>query len=257
MIDDGAGTLRQIGAGASSVAWSPDGARIASFDAQTGQLRVIDVATGRVSLLGTWDGMALRPWSPDASHLPVFGTQAGTPVLNNLSLRAGTSRAIGPADGSWPDAAWSPDGRLVALVKGGRLSAAPPDGSSAPWPVSPAGQNVIGLAWSVDGSRLAYTTSATGQIYDAHDLWVVGRDGADRRQIATLGAGAFVGPATWAGDGSALVIAVRTDIGSNRHYQVTLVRLDGSSPVVLSDFVGDGPTTSIVDCPLAWNEQAK
>jgi Tol biopolymer transport system component len=84
--------------------------------------------------------------------------------------------------------AWAADGRLAVLGGGNRLAIAfPATGATIPLPGlrSPIGA-APGLAWSPDGTRLAFTAADAN---DVSDVWVVNADGSGLTRV-THGLGA-------------------------------------------------------------------
>ncbi|MDP3045889.1 MAG: hypothetical protein Q8O07_00215, partial [Chloroflexota bacterium] len=69
---------------------------------------------------------------------------------------------------------WSPRGQDVALLDRGHLLVAKV--GAAPRQIVP-WEDVVSFSWSPDGDRLAVGRSN-------HEIWLVGRDGADPRKLA-------------------------------------------------------------------------
>src|SRR5689334_4540687 len=169
------------------------------------------------------------------------------PMTERRSVAAPGLPAIAGAPGAWCPAL-SPAGDRVAYVtdRSGvpRLEVAPLDGG-APRVVSGPGEEVVSVAWSPDGARLAYLVSPGGSI--CAELHVVGPDGGDSRVVAgqdpraTVFAGGWTRPDTYAcsiapGNGpDADVVLVDTATGALRtlatggFLSVTAVSADGRS----------------------------
>ncbi len=153
---------------------------------------------------------------------------------------------IAGAPGAWCPAL-SPEGDRVAYVtdRSGspRLEVAPLDGSTVPVLVSAPDQEVVSVAWSPDGGRLAYLVSPGGSI--CAELHVVRPDGTGSRLLAgqdpraTVFAGGWTGPDHYVcsiapGDGpDADVVLVDVHTGEQRtlarggFLSVTAVSADG------------------------------
>jgi dipeptidyl aminopeptidase/acylaminoacyl peptidase len=122
------------------------------------------------------------------------------PELLSGDVRAAIG-AIAAAPGAWCPAL-SPEGDRVAYVtdRSGtpRLEVAAVDGAAPPMVVSGLDQEVVSVAWSPDGGRLAYLVSPGGSI--CAELHVVRPDGSDPRLLvgedprATVFAGGWTGP---------------------------------------------------------------
>jgi hypothetical protein len=109
----------------------------------------------------------------------------------------------------WP--AFSPDGTKIAYFHGGgdhshSLRVMNADGTSPrvlfgpKQRPNPAASHVYGLAWSPDGSRLAFDADGTG----AKGIWVIGADGSQLTRVIPDG----MSP-SWSPDGSRIAYAHR------------------------------------------------
>ncbi len=145
---------------ACSLAWAPDGVRLAY--STPSQVVVVNTETGAtevVSLDVALDGP--MDWSRDGRQLVVSTTFSS----KLLDTRTGTEREIGGRKPPTGDGRWSPDGERIALARFG------------PWPLSkrtrrfivladPDGRNTeqvtrgaldSGPAWSSDGKRIYFS----------------------------------------------------------------------------------------------------
>jgi Tol biopolymer transport system component len=101
-------------------------------------------------------------WSPDGRELLIIHTTSdygGAEALEALNVTTGRSRPLWRAT-TLGDAAWSPDGRYIAVEWDGKVSILSPHGEivrslGEEVPTGAASQG--SLAWSADSSRLAVT----------------------------------------------------------------------------------------------------
>lgn len=174
-----------------SIAWSPDGGRIALM--VRGQLQLIDPDGGNRQVLHQFAGYVTQPtWSPDG--LRIAGVEGDTSVPDrgrglfaidrdgsNLTPLIGPFQGIGTFD-----PAWSPDGNSIAYLGSTEHETCPRPsaqgtcqddwqlhamllelGGSAPRALDEAGVCdclgfMPGLTWSPDGTRLALVIPSDG-----------------------------------------------------------------------------------------------
>ena len=171
---------------------------------------------GRTVLLTKHGSGYNAAWSPDGTRIAFEGGPVpGHPAFRRILVVGADGRGARLLPGWAVDGgffsgnlAWSPDGREVVFA--GRTASdrrhglyrVAADGSTAPRRLA------IGAAvkypsqptWSPDGTRLAFSDSASGSI---GDLFVMNADGTDVRRVAVGGTGPV-----WSPDGS--MLAFRT-----------------------------------------------
>jgi Tol biopolymer transport system component len=178
--------------------WSPTGAELATM-MPPDTLRTIDVVTGEttdlgpaVADLGGWGRTQGWAWSPDGTHL-VFASSEGDGSLYSVDVRSGERSLLARL----PDVAppirinkilWSPDGAHIAVQLGegderGRLFVMDADGSDIRMMADD--NNSLGVAWSPDGTRLAFGTAAEFSVR----IRVARADGTVPAEIGAIGRG--------------------------------------------------------------------
>ena len=181
--------------GCSRPAWSPTGGTIA-FDADWGQspgvthLYLIPEDGGAPQLLysGT-DGVSYASWSPDGKRIAFNLHREISADLVVMDAVPGSEPTVLSNHGQEATAnpEWSPDGKMIAyLVVTSRLPV-----TKAIYLVDAEGggprllldleANLLGLAWSPDGSELAFGSNHGGD----YDIWAVPVDGGEMRRLTT------------------------------------------------------------------------
>jgi WD40-like Beta Propeller Repeat len=137
------------------VRWSPDGALIAYVDGSGINLMSPDGTNDRVLVRGV-SPCELR-WSPDGRSLAFSAPSEGCPADQSAGIR---------------------DARVVDVATGAQRPLASPV----------AGQQILDLAWSADGQRIAIVVGPglqCGVDPSPRSLWIVNRDGSGARQLLT------------------------------------------------------------------------
>jgi Tol biopolymer transport system component len=242
------GALRRLApvSGYSRWAWSPTGDHLVL--ARGRDVTLFDAATGRQTDLGTaigtnpyWgDVVHALAWSPDGSRI-VYDGGPGSGSVYSIDVETGEhSLLVGePAGaGAISDIDWSPDGAHLAIAYYARrtwtrqsLYLTNADGSRlrlvAEGPE-------VGMAWSPDGTRLAYTTISGQGPRDAWQAWTVSVDGSAPSLVASqccVSGGVGV---VWSPDGSQIAFETESEAGRTLPPAVRLDHL-----VVNADGIGD------------------
>ena len=101
--------------------WSPDGSRLAIYDAVTDGVRVLELASGQETILPTATGQ-FGGWSPDGSQMFYTaiedegqGPRSVVKLANFATGEVTTLLSSGTFDAFYNVPAWAPDGRYIAL----------------------------------------------------------------------------------------------------------------------------------------------
>jgi Tol biopolymer transport system component len=211
VMDVSTGTSEQLlqcgsGPDACSVAWSPDGSRIAVTHGNL--LELIDPATGRVTVLEDFRQLAFQPtWSPDSTRIAVSLQDAEFTAVD----RDGTGRTTLSRRPDIGDASpiWSPDGSTFAYIAA--TEAQCPEASSADECAGQYDATIMLL-------RLATNSTET-----------LGAGGRCR----CVGVGSSLG---WSPDGTRLVLVLPPlEGGPTADFGLFVMDVDGSDLRLLSD----------------------
>ena len=178
-----------------SVAWSPDGALIAS-STWFRSVQVWGARSGQsLMTVGRPDMVRAIAWSPDSTRLAVAAgksVQIWEVATGRLLLTYSGHRALVEA------VAWSPDG--LRLASGGYQSVQIWEAATGRF-VLPCGsptEFLAEVAWSPDGSRIAWASyDQTVQVWDAH---------TGRRQFIYAGYPHIIEAARWSPDGKRIAL---------------------------------------------------
>ncbi len=141
---------------------SPDGSRLLYFEGgrRGASLRVVgtDGSDPRV-LVREVSGVAEAAWAPDGGEIAL--SNAGRDRRTHLYVvpaAGGRPRRIVDAETITAKPAWTPDGRWITYSTfAGEIRSVRPDGSGDRLLARFPGKEVRGLAWSPDGTHLAYS----------------------------------------------------------------------------------------------------
>ena len=201
---DGSGLRRLTTDGENrSPAWSPDGRRIAfvrrsgpAIDG--GDVWLMDADGSNLAQLTRDGGYNSVTWSPDGARLAVSDNGIYYSSVWVIGANGG-ARTLVATDAA--DPAWSPDGQRIAFVRVSgddcclAVWVTNADGTDARPLTAPDGSIFWGIAWSPDGSSVAYS--------DARRLRLVNVDGSDNREVASS---VEMQGADWSPDGKWLAV---------------------------------------------------
>lgn len=168
LIEVGTGRLLKLGTG-SLVAWSPDSKLVAVADTRPdrpdARLRLISVPSGseKVVELSETGSINLLRWSPDGTRFAFTLSRNGRdpgPSLSVVTVATATAKQL--VKGSVGEIAWTPDSTGIAAIMmddiGGSIVTMDAADGKVTKTVLTGGDATCqrGLAWSPDGTRLAY-----------------------------------------------------------------------------------------------------
>jgi Tol biopolymer transport system component len=240
--------------GLTPIAWSRDGSRLllrtAGLNAVNGDLCVVNADGSQTRL--TSDGVSREgSFSPDGKEVVISRQDDGLYVVD---AKGGALRLIAKSHGAWwlESPVWSPDGSRIAYAVYEELG---PEGTTYEiWTVNSDGTDprqlvdlgacgtpggcTGGLAWSPDGSMLAFHSQRGWLAHYPTDrlpnqeIFVVHADGSGLRRISDDGA-----QPSWSPDGS----------------RIACVRNNGDLVTMAADGSSVIPVEGVAARRLAWN----
>jgi len=230
----------------SAFAWSPDATRIVftSLDprSKATALKVVRLADHRVTTLIGWtDGRSPGnpTWSPDGKRI-AFDMYFYDGVEEHSSIMVmqanGTQVQQLRASGYDFDPDWSPDGRWIAFISMpnlndlGTLYVMNADGTN-PTPLTDGLWVTSRLAWSPDGTRIAFTGYCTegGVTSGLSDIFMIAAGGEARTPLAAPGGAGPNQIGDWSPDGRQFVYEQTYGHGSF----LAVINVDGSGYSIL------------------------
>lgn len=191
-------------------AWSPDGKWVAFLSDRGKQTDVWVVpSTGGPEIRVTDDASVeeLMQWLPDSRLAFLTGRGQGT--IWSMSLSDTAARQLTPDSMVAGAPILSPDGARIAFIiqrpGGDRDIAVMPAGGGPIRIVLSGGLSADPIAWSPDGTRLAFQSDRGG----SRDIWVADVATGELHRL-TNWTGEESGP-QWSGDGSAIYFAADSD----------------------------------------------
>jgi serine/threonine protein kinase len=157
--------------------WSPDGKSITFNDypkpGQPRAVKVLDLATRKISIMPGSEGYYVGEWSPDGKYMIAVAQNPSRLVL--YTVKSGTWRDIRKFDGAWGWCVWSDDSKSVYVqmptaapgVEPGFYRLGIPDGS---WKLI---NTLDGLVVSSDSLELFFALTSDGRLAMMSDTSVV------------------------------------------------------------------------------------
>ncbi len=210
--------------------WSADGRSITymAHEEENAGVYVLDIETGEAKrVIPGFEG-AIPSWSPDGRQMVLTDTDAGAIVIVDLESGEITPVPHEAERGSY--ATWSKAGPHLVFEGPGGIFRTDTDGkntkklSNTPdaneWP-----------SFSRDGTLVAYGSGGD----EEKNLWIVGADGTDARQLSK---GLQFGDAypAWSPDGTTILLTASAD-GKTGIYEINVK--DGSTKRLLDGMMAD------------------
>ena len=228
-------------------AWSPDGSSLLVLrevprgeDAFSHRDLYVLNADGNWNRLTHANGYITGgSFSPDGTEVVYAVWRTSGNAIYVVDLEGGTPRLVRDALAIPYEPAFSPDGSQIAYFDGSgdhgnSLHVMNADGSDVRVLTGPDYGHIDELAWSPDGSRLAFSLQYGG------GLFVVGVDGSGLTELVPYGENA-----AWSPDGSRISYQVRNGVTENGCWgcelgTLQIVTLDGGD-VLEFGYAGSGP----------------
>jgi hypothetical protein len=218
-----------------TAAWSPAGSMVATAEAGGAETMLWDASTGVVRVRLPHAEKAL--WSPSGTQVLTYGICGSLYVWDVRSAAKVVELRQGPGHGN-SEAAWSPDGELVACSGGTEVRLWNPATAHLVASLTGHGADVLRLRWSPDGRTLLVVTF-TESVVVLHRVW----DGA-RVRLHAFGPSllAYTPAGLHCGDAAAIDhVRVRIEGGASGPETLPAHEIDPQllCPTLLTDFFSE------------------
>ncbi|MBE6452674.1 MAG: Tol-Pal system protein TolB [Alphaproteobacteria bacterium] len=194
-----------------------------SYSGDTPRVYVLDIETGKQTLLGNFPGMTFAPrFSPDSSKVILSYANRGKTNIYEMDLQTKTSKQLTKSNAIDTSPSYSPDGSKIVFNsdRGGnqQLYVMNADGSDV-HRISFGSGRYATPVWSPRGDYIAFTKMAGGQFY----IGVMYPDGTGERLLAS---GYLVEGPTWSPNGRVLMYFRQDEGKRNATAPVKLYSID-------------------------------
>jgi TolB protein len=171
-------------------AWSPDGSKLAVIHG--GDIWITSAEEGKpVRITNTPEHEIWLVWSPNGEMIAYMFLRGEEPILHIISVSGSEAAKILDTSAGRDKYAWSPDGKEIAVVSKGVISAIPIAGGKAREILDLREQDFVddgalgmGLSWLPDGKHLAFDSlKATGDFERAR-IFMVPAEGGKVTELA-------------------------------------------------------------------------
>jgi len=212
--------------------WSPDGSHLAftsEREADHAQLYVIPVGGGEARrLTDLKEEVNDLSWSPDGTRL-LFSARVPDAAYEEKDDKRREPRRLTRLQYKLDNEGWTADRRQ-------HLFTVAADGSEEPRQITDGDYEDRGLAWSPDGTKVAFA-SARQEDWDltfAGAVYVIDAEGGEPQPVTTFDA--IYGAPSWSPDGSRIAFAFNTGILDDpRHNQIGVLDLATGERRVLTE----------------------
>ncbi len=168
-------------------AWSPDGSKLAVIHG--GDIWITSAEEGKpVQITETLEHEIWPVWSPNGEMIAYMYHRAG-PILHVISVSGGEATKILDTSAGRDKYAWSPDGKEIAVISNGAISAIPIAGGKARQILALKHQGFVddgasGLSWLPDGKHLAFVSLKATEDGDPTRIFMVPAKGGRVTELA-------------------------------------------------------------------------